>query len=278
MANSLLILESVAFTLDYLKYAEAERKYYEYQSGGSKQLGKPAEAVKEKEKESSSLSSLSQQIAKAREQIQTSLQKSKSSGLTSGGASTEDSEAMREENILLKKQVEDLQNQVRQLSDRVAKLEVVVNVKSPAAPVKASGDNKTEKKDAPEDDDDVDLFASDEEEDEEAAKIKEQRLAEYAAKKSKKPALVAKSNVILDVKPWDDETDMVELEKVVRSIEMEGLLWGVSKLVPVGYGIRKLQINTVIVDDLVSVDELTEKLEGFEDYVQSVDIAAFNKI
>jgi len=103
-------------------------------------------------------------------------------------------------------------------------------------------------------------------------------LAEYAAKKAKKPALVAKSNVILDVKPWDDETDMKELEAAVRSIQMDGLLWGSSKLMPVGYGINKLQITTVVEDDKVSVEELTEKIESFEDFVQSVDIAAFNKI
>merc|ERR1712045_846536 len=58
------------------------------------------------------------------------------------------------------------------------------------------------------DDDDVDLFGSDdEEEDAEAAKIREERLAAYAEKKSKKPALIAKTSVLLDVKPWDDETD-----------------------------------------------------------------------
>ena len=43
------------------------------------------------------------------------------------------------------------------------------------------------------------------------------------------PALIAKSNIILDVKPWDDETDMAELEKCVRTIEMDGLLWGACK-------------------------------------------------
>jgi elongation factor 1-beta len=128
------------------------------------------------------------------------------------------------------------------------------------------------------DDDDVDLFGSDDEEDAEAAKIKEQRLAEYAAKKSKKPTITAKSNVILDVKPWDDETDMAVLEQCVRSVQMEGLIMGASKLVPVGYGIKKLQITTVIEDDKVSVDELVEKIQEFEDYIQSVDIAAFNKI
>lgn len=139
-----------------------------------------------------------------------------------------------------------------------------------AAPAKPAADD---------DDDDVDLFGSeDEEESAEAAKLKEERLAAYNAKKSKKPALIAKSSIILDVKPWDDETDMKEMETSVRSIEMDGLLWGAAKLVPVGYGIKKLQICCVIEDDKVSVDELQEKIQDFEDFVQSVDIAAFNKI
>ncbi|XP_075980147.1 elongation factor 1-beta [Anticarsia gemmatalis] len=132
---------------------------------------------------------------------------------------------------------------------------------------------------ADDDDDDVDLFGSgDEEEDAEAARIREERLKSYADKKAKKPALIAKSSIILEVKPWDDETDMKEMEKQVRSIEMDGLLWGASKLVPVGYGINKLQIMCVIEDDKVSVDLLTEQIQEFEDFVQSVDIAAFNKI
>jgi len=33
----------------------------------------------------------------------------------------------------------------------------------------------------------------------------------------------------LDVKPWDDETDMKELEKQVRTINMDGLVWGACK-------------------------------------------------
>ena len=56
---------------------------------------------------------------------------------------------------------------------------------------------------AEEDDDEVDLFGSDdEEEDAEAAKIREQRLAEYAAKKAGKVKPAAKSIVTMDVKPW----------------------------------------------------------------------------
>ncbi|KAI4793365.1 hypothetical protein KUCAC02_032780, partial [Chaenocephalus aceratus] len=133
-------------------------------------------------------------------------------------------------------------------------------------------------KEEEDDDDDIDLFGSDEEEDEEAERLKEERLAQYAAKKSKKPTIIAKSSLLLDVKPWDDETDMKQLEALVRSISMEGLLWGQSKLLPVGYGIQKLQINCVIEDDKVGTDMLEEQITAFEDFVQSMDVAAFNKI
>ncbi|CAB4408943.1 unnamed protein product [Rhizophagus irregularis] len=133
-----------------------------------------------------------------------------------------------------------------------------------------------EKKD---DDDDVDLFGSDdEEEDEEAERQKAERLAEYRRKKEAKPKVIAKSMVILDVKPWDDTTDLAEMEKFVRSIELDGLVWGASKLVPVGYGINKLQISCVVEDDKVGVDDLEERITGFEEHVQSVDVAAFNKL
>ncbi|XP_040441471.1 elongation factor 1-delta isoform X3 [Falco naumanni] len=129
------------------------------------------------------------------------------------------------------------------------------------------------------DDDDIDLFGSDdEEEDQEAAKVREERLRQYAEKKAKKPGLIAKSSILLDVKPWDDETDMAKMEECVRSIHMDGLVWGASKLVPVGYGIKKLQIQCVVEDDKVGTDILEEEITKFEDYVQSVDIAAFNKI
>jgi len=68
------------------------------------------------------------------------------------------------------------------------------------------------------------------------------------------------------------------MEKNVRSIEMDGLVWGASKLVAVGYGIKKLVIACVVEDDKVSIDDLSEKIQEFEDYVQSVDVAAFNKL
>merc|ERR1712080_85538 len=132
---------------------------------------------------------------------------------------------------------------------------------------------------ADDDDEDVDLFGSDDEEDDEEKKrITEERLAAYAAKKAKKPQVIAKTSVLFDVKPWDDETPHDKMLECVKTIEMDGLLWGASKLIPIGYGIKKLQIMCTVEDEKVSIDELAEKIEEFEDFVQSCDVAAMNKI
>ena len=60
---------------------------------------------------------------------------------------------------------------------------------------------------------------------------------------------------------------MAAMEKAVRSVTMDGLLWGTSKLVPVGYGIKKLQISCVVEDDKVGTDDLEEAITAFEDFV-----------
>jgi elongation factor 1-beta len=144
--------------------------------------------------------------------------------------------------------------------------------------IETSGQPASAKGDGADDDDDFELFGSDEETDEAVEKLKQERLAAYAAKKSTKPVLIAKSSIVLDVKPWDDETDMNKMEECVRSVVADGLLWGASKFVPLAYGIKKLQINCVVEDDKVGTDFLEEEITKFEDLVQSVDIAAFNKI
>ncbi|KAL0423080.1 UNVERIFIED_CONTAM: Elongation factor 1-delta 1 [Sesamum radiatum] len=139
-----------------------------------------------------------------------------------------------------------------------------------------AADSKSSAADDDDDDDDVDLFGEETEEEKKAA---EERAAAVKASAKKKES--GKSSVLLDIKPWDDETDMKKLEEAVRSVQMEGLLWGASKLVPVGYGIKKLQIMITIVDDLVSVDNLIEDYltaEPINEHVQIVDIVAFNKI
>merc|ERR1712226_198490 len=242
---------------------------YQMQRAGTKAA--PAAAAAQSNVASSSLVN---EIVKAREQIQKSLQSNESTA-SSDPALNSRVATLESENNELKKVTCELRAMLQKLEARICSLEG--SNKSAPAPAD-SGKEKAAVEEEEADDDDFELFGDDEEEEAAAAKLKEERIKAYTEKKSQKKQIIAKSNVILDIKPWDDETDMAELEKCVRSIVMDGLLWGTGKLVAVGYGIKKLTIATVVEDDKVSVEELEEKITEFEDYVQSVDIAAFNKI
>ncbi|NXK52582.1 EF1D factor, partial [Chauna torquata] len=273
------------------KYDDAERRYYEQMNG-------PVSSSSHQQENGAS--TILRDIARARENIQKSLAGSTSAASSGPGDQNEllsRISHLEVENQNLRSVVADLQMAIFKLESRLNALEKSTShqplpvpptqkVEPFSVPSKkvelpsASPAKKAEPAAAEEDDDDdIDLFGSDdEEEDQEAAKVREERLRQYAEKKAKKPGLIAKSSILLDVKPWDDETDMVKMEECVRSIHMDGLVWGASKLVPVGYGIKKLQIQCVVEDDKVGTDILEEEITKFEDYVQSVDIAAFNKI
>jgi elongation factor 1-beta len=91
--------------------------------------------------------------------------------------------------------------------------------------------------------DEFDPFGSD---DDEPSEETQKRLDEYNDKKAKSKGfclphsdktspdtflvveerVTAQSIIVLDIKAWDDETDLQEMEKSVRSIEKEGLVWG----------------------------------------------------
>jgi len=251
------------------QYQDAEQKYFEHLS----KVGGECTLVSE--------------IAKARQHIKNSLERMDGIAAlasTPGKDVLDRIGTLEKENASLRDIVEQLKKTSLKSEDRISKLEsrlqslVNNNAQPQPGPAVAAvvNDNKSDDDDG---DDGVDLFGSDsEDEDAAAAKVREQRLAEYAAKKSKKPVLIAKSNVILDVKPWDDETDMKQIETEVRKITSDGLLWGASKLVPLAFGIHKLSISCVVEDEKVSIDWLTEEIEKIEELVQSVDVAAFNKI
>jgi translation elongation factor EF-1beta len=237
--------------------------------------------TKGRSKAGSSGCSLVEQIAATRHMVESALAggHSESSHHVHFAAGTvsdlrKEMDELRAENAKLNEMMSTVLAKLAALETRVSPTQAKKEAPAPAttkAPVAA--------KKGSDEDEDIDLFGSDDEDDEEKDKLKQERLDAYNAKKAKKPALIAKSSVILDVKPWDDETDMAAMEKAVRSIEKDGLVWGASKLLPVGYGIKKLQIICVVEDDKVSVEELTEQIsENFEEHVQSVDIAAFNKI
>jgi len=223
---------------------------------------------------SKSSSSLASEIAKARQHIKNSLECVDNIAAKAGGVDPNILKKINDleiENKNLKKVTEDL-------LARVAALEISAGAPKKAAPAPAP--SKKEEKKVEDDDEEVDLFGSDSdsEDDAEKARVRDERLAAYHAKKAKKPALIAKTSVVLDIKPWDDETDMDAMLKNVKTIVKEGLLWGASKLVPVGYGINKLRVMCVVEDEKVSIDELCEQIAEFEDFVQSVDIDSMSKI
>jgi len=247
------------------QYQDAEQKYFEHLSKAGGEC------------------TLVNEIAKARQHIKNSLERMDGIAAlasTPGKDVLDRIASLEKENASLREIVEQLKKTSLRSEDRISRLESRLGSLGNGAPAQAAPQGAAANNNNKSDDDDgVDLFGSDsEDEDEAAAKVREQRLAEYAAKKSKKPVLIAKSNVILDVKPWDDETDMKQMEAEVRKIALEGLLWGAAKLVPLAFGIHKLSISCVVEDEKVSIDWLTEEIEKLEDLVQSVDVAAFNKI
>merc|ERR1712131_427806 len=268
---------SVKMTLNFVETAWLNAAHYNnamdvYQthlaSKASKATGDAPKAAAPVQAKSSNLVN---KIQETRNNIKEALNKPLSASDSNLEARIESVEA---ENKALKTELAALTQRFSALESRLNSL----GSGAAPAPAKAAAPAPADE----DDDDDVDIFGSDDEDDAEAERIKAERVAAYnerkAAKEAKKGVLIAKSNIILDVKPWDDETDMAALEAEVRKIETDGLLWGAAKLVPVGYGIKKLQICCVVEDDKVGTDFLEEEICALEDYVQSVDVAAFNKI
>ncbi|XP_062121261.1 probable elongation factor 1-delta isoform X1 [Drosophila sulfurigaster albostrigata] len=246
--------------VDKARYDNAEKLYYEKLSD----VAKPNSC------------SLVTEIAKAREHLQNTLEKI--DGIkVEPCANTEVLSRL----AALEATTKEYQGIFQTILSRVSQLEnqLSSNKVNSTAPVSNADANAKVSAKADDDDDDVDLFGSDsDEEDEEHARIREERLTKYAEKKATKTAIIAKSSILLDVKPWDDEIDLKVMEAEIRKITLDGLLWGASKFVPVAFGIQKVVISCVVEDEKVSIDWLTEEIEKIEELVQSVDIAAFNKI
>merc|ERR1712189_111437 len=178
--NMALELAQETIWFDKWKCDDAEKQFYEKQSGGSGHRGGGGAAVS---------TDVLNRITK-----------------------------LEDEKSALKKTVSTMEKTILDLTKRLAALETG----KPTAPSTKSAPVEEE-----EDDDEVDLFGSDdEEEDADAARVREERLKAYADKKAKKPGPIAKSSVLLDCKPWDDETDMAAMEAEIRKIEMDGLIWG----------------------------------------------------
>ncbi|KAK2961658.1 putative Elongation factor 1-beta [Blattamonas nauphoetae] len=136
----------------------------------------------------------------------------------------------------------------------------------------------------PSDDDDLDLFGdvdSEEErrqEEEFDRRAKEAQARIDAKNKAKGKADSAKSMLVIDVKPYSDETDLNALAKQILDLKVDGLVWGDYKLIDVAFGVKKISVSCSIEDEKVPSTEVVEEMiEDMED-VQSADVASMNKM
>merc|ERR1712023_335386 len=113
-----------------------------------------------------------------------------------------------------------------------------------------------------------DLFGDDNAED--AAKLEKMKKEKEEEAKKKKKAVVAKSIVIFDVKVFEEDQDFDDLAKRILAIEVDGLMWRTQyNIIEIAYGMKKLQMGCTIEDDKVSTDDLFDKIQEWDDEVQS---------
>lgn len=123
-------------------------------------------------------------------------------------------------------------------------------------------------------DDDFDPFAEETQEDKEKLENLKKKNKEEGKKKKDDKKGPARSLILIEVKGWDSEQDFDALaQKIIKEIKMNGLQWKEEyKLAEVAFGVKKIILGMVVEDDICSVDDITEKLEAWEDDISSVNI------
>ena len=122
-------------------------------------------------------------------------------------------------------------------------------------------------------------FGDDDEEDDKPKEMDENLLKLKAAAEARlaKKEAAQKCMAVMEVKPWEADQDLKKLwKKIVTELVYDGLKWGEGcDLKDVAYGIKKIVMTCVIKMD-VSMDDVTEAIQAYEDEVQSVDIISMN--
>jgi len=163
-----------------------------------------------------------------------------------------------------------------------------------------TGSADTASKEDAGDESDDDLFgsASEEEGDVDLEQLQKEAAAAKAAKKKKEPVL--RSQIIFDIKPSDIEIDLESMADEIKEIVVADIDkiaakmkafddarvtadnvcdWGEGhEVVPIAFGICKLQVSCCVIDEILGTDDIIDILESkFGDQIQSIDVAAFNK-
>jgi len=145
--------------------------------------------------------------------------------------------------------------------------------------IKSWADAGATKTEAKKEGEDVDLFGDDDDEEEQKKleELKKKKAAEAGEKKKKE--VVARSIVIFEVKVFEQEQDLDELAKRIFQLEIDGLQWRTEyKKVPIAFGMNKLQVGCTIEDAKVPTDDIFDRIQEWEDEVQSCDIVSFQKV
>jgi elongation factor 1-beta len=86
--------------------------------------------------------------------------------------------------------------------------------------------------------------------------------------------------ILFDVKVYEMETDLIELfKKITTEITIDGLVWNNEpKILSIAFGMNKLRVGCVVENAKVSMDDIYERIEAWEDLIQSTDPVSFRKL
>jgi elongation factor 1-beta len=132
-----------------------------------------------------------------------------------------------------------------------------------------------------EEEEDDDLFGSDTEEDRAHEAALKAKAAAARAGKPEKEKPKGRSLIVLEIKPYEVETDLNAMAVEIKKLEHAGIQnWGAEhKLLPVAYGIMKLAISLVVFDDDIDTETIEEMIMAvYPEDIQSIDVAAMSKV
>jgi elongation factor 1-beta len=176
-------------------------------------------------------------------------------------------------------------------ADTRAALPAVIGGAAAGGAAPAAAKPKVTKAKPAAEEEDVDLFGDDG--DDAAAKVAAAKPAAAPAAAKKKERPVAKTICVYECKPSLADTKPDVMERMVRSVEMEGLQWGetfkVEEIAGAGWSVKKLLVQFVCEDEKVSLFDLEEKLMALDNgdkdedgeavtLFQSVDQMSMNKL
>lgn len=82
--------------------------------------------------------------------------------------------------------------------------------------------------------------------------------------------------IVLAIRPWSHEQDMDVMTTRITGMSTDGITWGATHVVDIGYGVRELHIAIVCDTSITSIDSLLEELLSMEDLISQVSITLWN--